>query len=181
MQKSTDPRHRPLSLRSTRVAGARLQPRRLVQLLVALTVGCLACALMLSLLALTGTPVRAAPPLRPLTQVITGTVVITHTSNTTHEMTVYADGRATDQFLSDNGRNQIDQNGSDPLGTTIAVLFDQHPGDQVDVGVQGDFAPTTPLTKLITIFYGLNGVIVLLMLFDVIRRLRRWDVGDRSE
>lgn len=45
----------------------------------------------------------------------------------------------------------------------------------------GDFAPTTPLTKLITIFYGLNGVILLLMLFDVIRRQRRWNINDRSE
>jgi len=40
----------------------------------------------------------------------------------------------------------------------------------------GDFAPTTPLTKLITIFYGLNGVILLLMLFDVVRTLRGWSL-----
>ncbi len=39
----------------------------------------------------------------------------------------------------------------------------------------GDFSPTTPLTKLITIFYGLNGVILLLMLFDVVRTLRGWN------
>ena len=45
----------------------------------------------------------------------------------------------------------------------------------------GDFSPTTPLTKLITIFYGLNGVIILLMLFDVVRRVRRWELGGRSE
>jgi len=45
----------------------------------------------------------------------------------------------------------------------------------------GDFSPTTPLTKLITIFYGLNGVIILLMLFDVVRRVRRWDLNARSE
>ena len=45
----------------------------------------------------------------------------------------------------------------------------------------GDFSPTTPFTKLITMFYGVNGVIVFLMLFDVVRRLRRWDIGDRSE
>ena len=44
-----------------------------------------------------------------------------------------------------------------------------------------DFSPTTPATKLITIFYGLNGVIILLMLFDVVRRVRRWDLGARSE
>ena len=41
----------------------------------------------------------------------------------------------------------------------------------------GDFSPTTPLTKLITIFYGLNGVILLLMLFDVVRTLRGWELG----
>ncbi len=45
----------------------------------------------------------------------------------------------------------------------------------------GDFSPTMPLTKLITIFYGLNGVIILLMLFDVVRRVRRWDLGERPE
>ncbi len=41
----------------------------------------------------------------------------------------------------------------------------------------GDFTPTTPLTKLITIFYGLNGVILLLMLFDVVRQLRGWELS----
>ena len=41
----------------------------------------------------------------------------------------------------------------------------------------GDFAPTTPLTKLITIFYGLNGIILVLMVFDVVRRVRRWEVS----
>ena len=45
----------------------------------------------------------------------------------------------------------------------------------------GDFSPTTPITKLITIFYGLNGVVILLMLFDVVRRVRRWDLSERSE
>jgi len=45
----------------------------------------------------------------------------------------------------------------------------------------GDFSPTTPVTKLITIFYGLNGVIILLMLFDVVRRVRGWELGERSE
>jgi voltage-gated potassium channel len=44
----------------------------------------------------------------------------------------------------------------------------------------GDFSPTTPLTKLITIFYGLNGVILLLMLFDVVRQLRGWTIESRS-
>jgi len=41
----------------------------------------------------------------------------------------------------------------------------------------GDFAPTTPITKIITIFYSLNGIILLLMLFDVVRYLRGWDFG----
>jgi voltage-gated potassium channel len=44
----------------------------------------------------------------------------------------------------------------------------------------GDFSPTIPLTKLITIFYGLNGVILLLMLFDVVRQLRGWTIESRS-
>jgi len=45
----------------------------------------------------------------------------------------------------------------------------------------GDFSPTTPITKLITIFYGLNGIIILLMLFDVVRRVRGWDLSERSK
>jgi hypothetical protein len=39
----------------------------------------------------------------------------------------------------------------------------------------------TPLTKLITIFYVLNGVILLLMMFDVVRRQRHWDLGRSPE
>lgn len=49
----------------------------------------------------------------------------------------------------------------------------------------GDFTPTTPLTKLITIFYGVNGVILLLMLFDMVRRYRHWEIpgvgGDHDQ
>jgi voltage-gated potassium channel len=41
----------------------------------------------------------------------------------------------------------------------------------------GDLSPTTSATKLITIFYGINGVILLLMLFDVIRALRGWEIN----
>ena len=41
----------------------------------------------------------------------------------------------------------------------------------------GDLAPTTELAKWVTIFYGLNGVAILLMLFDEIRRVR----GHRRE
>jgi hypothetical protein len=42
----------------------------------------------------------------------------------------------------------------------------------------GDFVPTKTVTKVITIFYGLNGLILLLMLFDTVRRVRRWNVSD---
>lgn len=45
----------------------------------------------------------------------------------------------------------------------------------------GDFSPTTPTTKLITIFYGLNGVILLLIFFDVIRQVRGWTINSKSE
>lgn len=40
----------------------------------------------------------------------------------------------------------------------------------------GDFVPTTPITKLITIFYSLNGIMLLLTLFDVVRRVRGWEI-----
>ena len=40
----------------------------------------------------------------------------------------------------------------------------------------GDFHPTLPVTKLITIFYSLNGIILLLLLIDIIRTLRGWDI-----
>ena len=45
----------------------------------------------------------------------------------------------------------------------------------------GDLHPTTPVTKLITIFYGINGIVMLLLLFDVIRTLRGWDVRDAEK
>ncbi len=41
----------------------------------------------------------------------------------------------------------------------------------------GDLSPTTPATKLITIFYSINGIVLLLMLFDVIRTLRGWEIN----
>jgi hypothetical protein len=44
----------------------------------------------------------------------------------------------------------------------------------------GDFSPTTPLTKIITIFYGINGIIVLLMFYDIIRRSRRLELPDED-
>jgi voltage-gated potassium channel len=43
----------------------------------------------------------------------------------------------------------------------------------------GDLSPTTPISKLVTIFYGLNGIIILLMFFDAIRSARRWELGSR--
>lgn len=45
----------------------------------------------------------------------------------------------------------------------------------------GDLHPTTSLTKLITIFYGLNGVILLLMFFDVIRTVRGWQIPETGK
>ena len=44
----------------------------------------------------------------------------------------------------------------------------------------GDFSPTMPVTKLITIFYGLNGIMLLLMLFDTVRTLRGWEISPKS-
>ena len=41
----------------------------------------------------------------------------------------------------------------------------------------GDFSPTIPLTKLFTIFYSINGVIMLLFLFDLVRKVRGWQHG----
>ncbi len=36
----------------------------------------------------------------------------------------------------------------------------------------GDLFPTKPITKLTTIYYAINGIAILLMLYDQIRRLR---------
>jgi hypothetical protein len=38
----------------------------------------------------------------------------------------------------------------------------------------GDLTPTQPGTKLLTIFVALNGIVLLLTLFDTIRRVRGW-------
>jgi len=40
----------------------------------------------------------------------------------------------------------------------------------------GDFSPTTPLTKVITIFYGINGIVILLTFFDIVRRYRHLEL-----
>lgn len=45
----------------------------------------------------------------------------------------------------------------------------------------GDLTPTTPLTKLFTIFYVINGVVILLTLFDRIRAVRSAQVLPRLE
>ena len=42
----------------------------------------------------------------------------------------------------------------------------------------GDFVPTKDITKLITIFYGMNGVILLLTMFDIVRRVRQWEIAE---
>ena len=39
----------------------------------------------------------------------------------------------------------------------------------------GDFSPTLPITKIFAIFYSINGVIMLLFLFDLVRTVRGWD------
>jgi hypothetical protein len=44
----------------------------------------------------------------------------------------------------------------------------------------GDLTPTTSATKLVTIFYGLNAIMLLLMIFDVIRQVRGWHLPPRS-
>ena len=40
----------------------------------------------------------------------------------------------------------------------------------------GDFHPTLPITKVITIFYGINGIVLILLIFDVIRKVRGEDI-----
>jgi voltage-gated potassium channel len=44
----------------------------------------------------------------------------------------------------------------------------------------GDFHPTTPATKIITIFYGLNGIMLILMMFDIVRTVRGWGISSQS-
>jgi len=39
--------------------------------------------------------------------------------------------------------------------------------------------PTTQLSKQVTIFFALNGVAILVMLFDAIRQVRRKERADR--
>lgn len=44
----------------------------------------------------------------------------------------------------------------------------------------GDLHPTTTATKVITIFYGINGIILILTLFDIVRTLRGWEIRKPS-
>ena len=124
---------------------------RLLTLILA-TVGGVACVLLLVLLAPVSLEVQAAPAPRRYMALITGTTVVTHTTNTTHEMNVFADGRVTSRFFAYTGdvvkRNQVDQDGDNPDATTFAVMFDQHDStpNAVDVGAQGEFVPLTPIT-----------------------------------
>jgi hypothetical protein len=119
---------------------------RLAQLALAVVIGSFACIALLLWFAAMAPGVQAAPPARPLAEIITGTDYVTHTPSTTHQMRVFADGRISNQFFDYNPRNQIDQDGGDPYATMIAILFDQHSSDNVDVGAQGEFSPTTPIT-----------------------------------
>ncbi len=45
----------------------------------------------------------------------------------------------------------------------------------------GDLSPTTPLSKILTIFFGINGIVLLLVFFDLIRRVRRMEVVSLAE
>lgn len=45
----------------------------------------------------------------------------------------------------------------------------------------GDLHPTTPITKVITMFYGINGIILLLVLFDIVRTVRGWNLDELAK
>ncbi len=122
---------------------------RLARLIPPLTIGCFVCLMLMCLLAAHGPSVQAAPPVRPLTAVTTDTLEIAHSPATTHEMSVFGNGRITDRFRSQDapfGRNQI--NTIYISNTTIAVMFDQHISttNAVDVGSQGEFSPIGPIS-----------------------------------
>lgn len=122
------------------------KPAKLLSLLIKLTliVTCGLTMLTLSILILVRAKnIYAAPPVRPLKESI---ISATHSSSTTHQMRVFGNGQITDRFLTDNGRNQIDQFGDNPDATTIAVLFDRHLGTTVDVGSDNDFEAITPIS-----------------------------------
>ncbi len=120
---------------------------RVIQLALAIIMASsFAFVTLLLLLMVRAEGVQAAPPVRPLVAIFSNTEVITHTDSTTHEMRVFADGRITDQFLTDNDEDQIGT--SNISATTIAIMFDQHAstGNEVDVGSQLEFSATIPIT-----------------------------------
>lgn len=45
----------------------------------------------------------------------------------------------------------------------------------------GDLSPTTPASKLFTVFYIINGIVILLAMFDRIRVVRMADETQRQE
>jgi uncharacterized repeat protein (TIGR01451 family) len=120
---------------------------RLAQLVLALMMSGLAIVALLGIFTLTAQRVQAAPPPRPLDLIISDPISVTHTeiASATHQMRVFADGSITDQFLTDNDE-RTNQIGSNTSTTTIAILFDQHTGNNVDVGSQLEFSATTPIT-----------------------------------
>ena len=121
---------------------------RLTRLLLAVLGGmALVVLLQIAVLDVAGTYlVQAAPPTRPLADTITGTITVQHTSSTSHRMVVFGDGRITNYYLTDNGQNQIDQDGKHSDATTIAIRFHEHAGNVVDVGADNDFYTTTLVT-----------------------------------
>ena len=45
----------------------------------------------------------------------------------------------------------------------------------------GDLSPTTPLSKVLTIFFGINGIVLLLVFFDLIRQVRGMEAVNMAE
>jgi len=130
------------SLVTGHVSGGNLS-RRLIQLVLSLGISGLALVLVVGLFLFNARQIQAAPSFQPTAA--PGTIV-THTAvgSATHQMTVFGNGQLTNQFLTDNAirTNQI---GASISHTTIAVLFDQHPGNAVDVASQLEFVETTPI------------------------------------
>ena len=118
---------------------------RLARLVLPFIVGSFVCVMLMWLPAAHAPNAQAAPLVRPLTAVTTDTLRVTHTAATTHQMSVFANGKITDQFRNEDGRDQIN---SAISRTTIAVMFDQHISttNAVDVGSQGEFNPIGPIT-----------------------------------
>jgi hypothetical protein len=45
----------------------------------------------------------------------------------------------------------------------------------------GDFTPTTPISKIFTMVYLINGIVILLALFDRIRSVRSRNIEQRAD